>query len=68
MEKKIPFLMKMAIAFNIVGTIALSLSLIADTPFKLVVTLNIGSLLLLGGFLFWVALVILEAIHKGMFK
>ncbi len=68
MKEKIPFLMKMAIAFNIVGTIALSLSLVSNTPFKLVVTLNVGGLLLLGGFLFWVALVILEAIHKGMFK
>lgn len=68
MEKKIPFLMKMAIVFNISGTVALGLSLIVDTPFRLVVTLNVGGLLLLGGFLFWVALVLLEAVHKGMFK
>jgi len=60
--------MKAAVIFNIAGITLLSISLLAETPFQLTVTMAAGSALALAGFGIWLKMVIDEVLRRGMLE
>lgn len=64
----IPFSIKAAVFMNITGSVCLAFSILAREPSSIALSFAFSTLLLLGGFATWVALVIREAKVKGLFN
>ncbi len=68
LTEKIPIMMKIAIAFNIIGILLLSISLFAKSPIHLIFTMMPGPAFLSAGFMLWIVMIFKEARQKGLLR